>query len=68
MLFRSYAGEPIIGWWQDVTDIPAVAFDQVSDASLKSQRPDFIRPSDGMWESANAATSTIQALMSKWDA
>lgn len=63
---KQYAGEPIIAWWQDVTDVPSVAFDAVGDATLKAQRPDFIRPSDVMWESADAATTTLKNLMSKW--
>jgi thiamine-phosphate pyrophosphorylase len=63
---KQYAGEPIIGWWQDVTDVPALAFDAVTDDGLKSQRPDFIRPTDDMWESADAATLAVSSLMAKW--
>jgi thiamine-phosphate pyrophosphorylase len=63
---KQYAGEPIIGWWQDVTDVPAVAFDATTDAALKSQRPDFILPSDDMWQSPEAAHNTVKDLMSKW--
>jgi thiamine-phosphate pyrophosphorylase len=65
---RQYAGEPIIGWWQDVTDIPAVAFDTVLDAALKPQRPDFIRPSDQMWQNAEAAAQVVSELSAKWQA
>lgn len=65
---KQYSGEPIMAWWQDVTDIPAVAIDEVTDASVKSQHPDFIRPADAMWESAEAATTTLKTLMSGWSA
>jgi hypothetical protein len=63
---KQFAGEPIIGWWQDVTNIPSVAFDVVTDTSSKPQRPDFIRPSDVMWESAEVATATLQNLTAQW--
>jgi thiamine-phosphate pyrophosphorylase len=63
---KQYAGEPIIAWWQDVTDIPSVAFDPVTDATLKSQQPDFIRPSDAMWDCAETATATLKTLVSLW--
>lgn len=62
---KQFAGEPLIGWWQDLTDVPAVAFDPVAPealATLLPQRPDFIRPLDGMWASASAATQTISDL------
>jgi thiamine-phosphate pyrophosphorylase len=65
---KQYAGEPIIAWWQDMTHIPSVAFDVVIDANLKTQQPDFIRPSDAMWESADAATATLKALTAQWSA
>jgi thiamine-phosphate pyrophosphorylase len=63
---RQYAGEPIIGWWQDVTEVPAVAYDPVSNASLKAQNPDFIRPNDAMWQSPEAAAKVVTELMAKW--
>jgi thiamine-phosphate pyrophosphorylase len=66
---KQYQGEPIINWWQDLTDVPAVAFDPVNPeavAALKPQRPDFIRPLDGMWQSAEAAAKTVGDLMAKW--
>jgi thiamine-phosphate pyrophosphorylase len=62
---HQYAGEPIIGWWQEVTDVPAVAFDpvEVKDlATLLPQKPDFIRPSDTMWHSVDDATRLISEL------
>jgi thiamine-phosphate pyrophosphorylase len=66
---KQYQGEPIINWWQDVTDVPAVAFDPVTaeaSATLKSQRPDFIRPSDDMWQSPEAASRVIAELVELW--
>jgi thiamine-phosphate pyrophosphorylase len=63
---HQYAGEPIIGWWQAVTDVPAVAFDPVEPkdlATLLPQTPDFIRPSDAMWQSVEEATRVIGELM-----
>ncbi len=59
------AGEPIIGWWHDVAQIPSVAFDPVETtmlAELLPQNPDFIRPSDAMWQSPEMATQIIAAL------
>jgi thiamine-phosphate pyrophosphorylase len=63
---RQYAGEPIIKWWQDVTEVPAVAFDPVGDATLKPQRPDFVRPHDDMWQTAEAAARVLTNLAATW--
>jgi thiamine-phosphate pyrophosphorylase len=63
---RQFSGEPIIAWWQDVTHIPSVAFDAVEDAGLQPQNPDFIRPAEIMWDSAEAAASTLKALAAQW--
>lgn len=63
---KQYAGEPIIAWWQDVTHIPSVAFDAVTDAAVKAQLPDFVRPSDAMWENTDSATTTLNALKAHW--
>jgi thiamine-phosphate pyrophosphorylase len=65
---KQYVGEPIIGWWQDVTEVPAFAFDPVNDAGLKLQRPDFIRPEDAMWQNAESAAQVVSELMAKWQA
>ena len=62
---HQFTGEPIIGWWQDVTDVPAVAFDPVEAkdlAQLLPQQPDFIRPSDAMWQNADEARRVIAEL------
>jgi thiamine-phosphate pyrophosphorylase len=65
---KQFTGEPIIGWWQDVTDIPSVAFDAVTDTAAKPQGPDFIRPSDEMWASADAAARIVKELSAQWSA
>jgi thiamine-phosphate pyrophosphorylase len=65
---KQYVGEPIINWWQDVTDLPAIALDPVTDANLKPQNPDFIRPSDDMWQNAESAAQVVSDLWAKWTA
>ena len=59
------AGEPLIGWWHDIFEVPTVAFDPVSPqdfATLLPQKPDFIRPGDDMWQDPEKAASVIGAL------
>jgi thiamine-phosphate pyrophosphorylase len=61
-------GEPIVGWWSDLVEIPCVAFDPTEPADLDillPQNPDFIRPSDAMWESAEEAHRIITAIMER---
>ncbi|MDE2445913.1 MAG: thiamine phosphate synthase [Alphaproteobacteria bacterium] len=61
-------GEPLIQWWNEIAEIPSVPFDAVLLADLATllpQRPDFIRPSDEMWQSADAATRIIKELSAK---
>ena len=65
---KQYAGVPIIGWWQDVTNLPAVAFDPSTDATLRPQSPDFIRPSDDMWADAESASRVVKDVMAQWTA
>lgn len=58
--------EPIIGWWSSLFEIPCVAFEPVEAEDLDillPQKPDFIRPSDAMWESSDQARSVVSALM-----
>ena len=63
---NTYApGEPIIGWWADLFEIPCVAFDPVETGKLDillPQRPDFIRPSDAMWASTGEAQRIVSEL------
>ena len=59
------AGEPLLFWWQDIFEVPSVAFDPVGLedlATLLPQKPDFIRPSDDMWQDAEVATKLISTL------
>ena len=58
-------GLPIVQWWSGVMEIPCVAFAPVDlDAldTLLPQKPDFIRPSDAMWQDAETARRTVTAL------
>ncbi len=58
-------GEPLIQWWQDIFEIPSVAFDPVERddlAILLPQSPDFIRPSEAMWKDADSAREVIAGL------
>ncbi len=60
-------GEPLIKWWNDLAEIPAVPLDPVnaSDAAILAQNSDFIRPSDDMWQSTEMATQIITELAAK---
>ncbi len=61
----SVGGEPILKWWSDMMEIPAVAFSPVEPEALDTllpQRPDFIRPSDAMWQGADEARRIVAAL------
>lgn len=58
-------GEPIIGWWADLFEIPCVAFDPVELEKLDillPQKPDFIRPADAMWASPEEARRIVSEL------
>ncbi|MBM3519753.1 MAG: thiamine phosphate synthase, partial [Alphaproteobacteria bacterium] len=61
----SLGGEPILGWWSALFEIPCVAFEPASAADLDillPQNPDFIRPPDAMWESADEARRVVAAI------
>lgn len=61
----SVGGEPIIRWWSDMMEIPCVAFTPVEPADLDillPQKPDFIRPSDAMWQGPDEARRIVSAL------
>ena len=61
-------GEPIVKWWSDFFEIPSVAFDPVETSALDillPQNPDFIRPSDAMWDDAETSRRIISELMQR---
>ena len=61
----SVGGEPIVQWWSDMMEIPCVAFAPVEPDELDillPQKPDFIRPSDAMWQDAETARRIVTAL------
>lgn len=61
----SVGGEPIIRWWSDMMEIPCVAFTPVEPGDLDillPQKPDFIRPSDAMWQGPDEARRIVAAL------
>lgn len=61
----SLGGEPLVKWWGEVMEIPAIAFDPVEASDLDillPQKPDFIRPADAMWASPEDATRIIGAI------
>jgi thiamine-phosphate pyrophosphorylase len=58
-------GEPIIAWWSALFEIPCVAYDPVDPGDLDillPQNPDFIRPLETMWDSAEEARRTVSTL------
>lgn len=58
--------QPIIAWWSTYMEVPCVAYEPVTAADLDillPQNPDFIRPSDEMWQSADAARRIVSGLM-----
>jgi thiamine-phosphate pyrophosphorylase len=58
--------EPIIGWWSGLFEIPCISADPVEVsgiAAILSQRPDFIRPPDKMWQSADDSRAVISSTM-----
>lgn len=64
----SIGGEPVIKWWVEMMQVPAVAFDPLEAAGLDTllpQKPDFIRPADAMWQDAETATDIIAAITAR---
>lgn len=58
--------EPIIAWWSSLFEVPCVAYEPVLPQDLDillPQTPDFIRPSDEMWQNAEKARTIIAGLM-----
>ncbi len=61
-------GESIVKWWSEVFEIPCVAFEPVELTDLDTllpQNPDFIRPSDAMWDGSDAARRVVTELMQR---
>jgi thiamine-phosphate pyrophosphorylase len=61
-------GEPLVQWWNDIAEIPCIPFDAVNIeefATLLPQQPDFIRPTDAMWASADEASRIIKEMVAK---
>jgi thiamine-phosphate pyrophosphorylase len=59
-------GEPIVGWWSELFEIPCVAFEPVTPDQLDillPQKPDFIRPSDSMWRGEEETKRVVSDLM-----
>ena len=59
------AGEPILHWWSGIMEVPCVAFAPAETDALDillPQKPDFIRPSDAMWQNAEEARRVVTAL------
>jgi thiamine-phosphate pyrophosphorylase len=66
---KQTGGEPLIKWWNDIAEVPCVPFDAVTLAELAillPQNVDFIRPSDEMWESPEAAAKLIAEFAVKF--
>jgi thiamine-phosphate pyrophosphorylase len=61
------SGEPLVQWWNEVTEIPAVPLDPVSpdEATILARQADFMRPSVEMWSNPEAATRLISELNAK---
>ena len=62
-----FTGEPLVKWWNDLAEIPAVPLDAVSleEAIIQAKHSDFLRPSDAMWQSAAMAHQVITELNAK---
>lgn len=61
-------GEPIVQWCAAFLAVPCVAFapaDVKHLDTLLPQSPDFIRPADAMWDSAEEARRIVSTLMQR---
>jgi thiamine-phosphate pyrophosphorylase len=57
-------GEPLVKWWNDIAEIPCVPFNAITPAEfaiMLPHNPDFVRPSDDMWQSPDVAISMIKS-------
>jgi thiamine-phosphate pyrophosphorylase len=60
-----HKGEPVVGWWAALAEVPVVASEPAPQASLDTllpQKPDFVRPDDAMWASASEASRILTDL------
>ncbi|WP_196503362.1 thiamine phosphate synthase [Aestuariivirga litoralis] len=59
--------EPLVAWWNELAEIPAVPLDPVTaeEAALLAPQSDFIRPSDEMWQNPDSATRILKGLNEK---
>ncbi len=55
------SGEPLVQWWNDLAEIPAVPLDPATpaDATILAQQAGFVRPADDMWQGPDVATRVI---------
>jgi thiamine-phosphate pyrophosphorylase len=61
-------GEPIVKWWTDFCVVPCVVFDPVEVPEMDTllpQNPDFIRPSETMWNGPEDARRIVSELMQR---
>jgi thiamine-phosphate pyrophosphorylase len=58
------SGEPLVQWWNELSEIPGVPFDMATaeEAMILAKYADFIRPSDDMWQSPEMAKHCVEAL------
>ena len=66
--FAQGGREDLISWWSEIFEIPCIAADPVSPAGLDillPHRPDFIRPDDAMWASAEGARHIVTELTAR---
>jgi thiamine-phosphate pyrophosphorylase len=56
------SGEPLVQWWNDLAEIPAVPLDPATpgDATILARQADFVRPADDMWEGPDVAARVIR--------
>ncbi|MDE2382974.1 MAG: thiamine phosphate synthase [Alphaproteobacteria bacterium] len=60
-------GEPLVKWWNDLAEIPAIPLDAATaaEATILAKQSDFIRPADEMWQNPAAATRVLTELNEK---
>ncbi len=60
-------GEPLVKWWNDLAEIPAVPLDAstLEEAIILAKHSDFTRPHDEMWRDAARASHIITTWTEK---